>query len=84
MEIKAYAKINLGLDVLGSRPDGYHEVRMIMQTVDLYDTVSLERGGEGIVLTVSFLGEADAYPAGIVPDNEENLAYKAAKLIKET
>lgn len=84
MEIKAYAKINLGLDVLGSRPDGYHEVRMIMQTVDLYDTVSLEKGGEGIALTVSFLGEADAYPAGIVPDNEENLAYKAAKLIKET
>ena len=34
---KAYAKINLGLDVLRKRPDGYHEVKMIMQTVDLYD-----------------------------------------------
>ncbi len=84
MEIKAYAKINLGLDVLGCRPDGYHEVRMIMQTVDLYDTVSLEKTEGGITLTVTLLGKEEAYPAGIVPDNEENLAYKAAKLIKDT
>ena len=84
MEIKAYAKINLGLDVLGRRPDGYHEVRMIMQTVDLYDTVSLEKTEGGITLTVTLLGKEEAYPAGIVPDNEENLAYKAAKLIKDT
>ena len=42
MEIKAYAKINLGLDVLGRRPDGYHDVRLVMQTLDLYDTLMLE------------------------------------------
>ena len=39
--IKAYAKINLSLDVLGKRPDGYHEVRMIMQQIDLWDRVTV-------------------------------------------
>ena len=42
VELKAYAKINLGLDVLGKREDGYHEVKMIMQTVDLYDVLMME------------------------------------------
>lgn len=41
--IKAYAKINLGLDVLRRRPDGYHEVKMIMQTVDLYDDLEFRK-----------------------------------------
>ena len=40
---KAYAKINLGMDVLGVLPNGYHQVKMIMQTVDLYDTVTVTR-----------------------------------------
>ena len=41
--LKAYAKINLGLDVLRKRQDGYHDVCMIMQTIDLYDTISIEK-----------------------------------------
>ena len=44
--IKAYAKINLGLDVLRRRPDGYHEVKMIMQTVDLYDDLEFTKLAE--------------------------------------
>ena len=43
MKLKAYAKINLGLDVLKKREDGYHEVRMIMQTVGIYDRICLTK-----------------------------------------
>ena len=43
----AYAKINLGLDILGKREDGYHEVSMIMQSVSLHDTVTITEGGAG-------------------------------------
>ena len=41
LELKAYGKINLGLDVVRKREDGYHEVRMIMQTVNLYDRITM-------------------------------------------
>ncbi|MCH5274661.1 MAG: 4-(cytidine 5'-diphospho)-2-C-methyl-D-erythritol kinase [Lachnospiraceae bacterium] len=86
LEIKAYAKINLGLDVLRRRPDGYHEVRMIMQTVGIYDTLILKKIEQGIALTVSMSPDETNPPGGEgeVPDNEENLCYRAAKLIKET
>lgn len=47
----APAKINLALDILGRRPDGYHEMRMVMQTVSLCDTVTLEEAEEGFVLS---------------------------------
>lgn len=46
----APAKVNLALDILGRRPDGYHEMRMVMQTVSLCDTVTLEEAGEGFAL----------------------------------
>ena len=50
---KAYAKINLGLDVLRRRPDGYHEVKMIMQTVDIYDVLEFKKRKEpDIILSV--------------------------------
>ena len=51
MEItrKAYAKINLGLDVIGKRDDGYHLVRMIMQNVDLYDTLTFAENDTGAI-----------------------------------
>ena len=76
MKIEAPAKINLGLDVLCRRPDGYHEVDMIMQTIDLFDTVMLEKTGEpGIMLSTN---KPD------LPNDEGNLAYKAAKLLFET
>ncbi len=66
---RAYAKINLGLKVLGRRPDGYHEVLTVMQTVDLYDEVTLEEA-EGISLTCS---DPD------LPEGPENIAHRAAE-----
>ena len=72
---KAYAKINLGLDVLRRRPDGYHEVKMIMQTVDLYDVLLVSKKEEENI-TISTQREE-------LPVNEDNLIYKAIKLMKE-
>ena len=67
----AYAKINLGLDVLGTRPDGYHEVCMVMQSVSLADTVTLEPH-EGLCVVT---GKDD------LPGDDTNLAWKAAMLL---
>ena len=75
MKLRALAKINLGLDVLGCRDDGYHEVKMIMQTVFLYDRILLritKKPGIQVKTNLSY-----------VPSNENNLAYKAAKLLME-
>ena len=75
VKIKAMAKVNLGLDVLRRREDGYHEVKMVMQTVDLYDELTFKiEDGEGISIT-SDIGE--------LPLNEDNLIYKAAMLLFE-
>ena len=72
---KAYAKINLGLDVIKRRPDGYHEVKMIMQTVGIYDVLTFqERKESGILLEVNHAG---------IPADKNNLVYKAAQLIRE-
>ncbi|MDE6982003.1 MAG: 4-(cytidine 5'-diphospho)-2-C-methyl-D-erythritol kinase, partial [Lachnospiraceae bacterium] len=76
MKVKALAKVNLGLDVLGRREDGYHEIRMIMQTIHLYDQLEITRTvdpGISIETNLDFL-----------PVNENNLVYKAAKLMKDT
>ena len=75
LKLKAMAKINLGLDVLGKRDDGYHELRMIMQTIRLYDRVQLtvtEAPGIRVKTNLSFL-----------PVNEDNLVYRAANLLME-
>ena len=70
MKIKAYAKINLMLDILGTLPNGYHNLWMIMQSVSLYDTVTVEKNdSEKITLSCSEEG---------IPTNEKNIAYKAA------
>ena len=73
MKYKALAKINLGLDVVRKREDGYHEVRMIMQNIGLYDdlelTVTQEKG-----ISVQTNRED-------LPTDEGNLVYKAAKLL---
>lgn len=70
---KAYAKVNIGLDVLRRRPDGYHELKMIMQTVDIFDDLTFEKKKEpGIRLRVE---GAD------LPADENNLVYKAAALL---
>ncbi len=75
MKLKAFAKINLGLDVLRRREDGYHEVRMIMQTIGLYDKIILKKikNPEIQIKTNLFY----------VPENENNLAYQAAKLLMD-
>ncbi len=75
LELKAYGKINLGLDVVRKREDGYHEVRMIMQTVNLYDKITMDRNQLGEIRTETNLP--------YVPDGEGNLAYRAAKLLAD-
>ncbi|MBQ8306011.1 MAG: 4-(cytidine 5'-diphospho)-2-C-methyl-D-erythritol kinase [Blautia sp.] len=75
MRFRAMAKINLALDVLGKRPDGYHDVRMIMQTISMYDTLTIEKKPEpGISLSVNL---------PFVPTDERNLVYRAAKLLMD-
>lgn len=71
-QIKAYAKINLGLDVVRRLPNGYHEVRMVMQNVGLWDELTLERAEGGITITT----DADGLSTG-----EDNLIYRAARLM---
>lgn len=75
LEIKAYAKINLGLDVVRRLANGYHEVKMIMQTVGIYDTLTLQKTKPGIKVTTD---------SGEVPADESNLVYKAARLLTDT
>ncbi|NYC29252.1 4-diphosphocytidyl-2C-methyl-D-erythritol kinase [Clostridium saccharobutylicum] len=75
MKIKAYAKINIALDVVGKRDDGYHLLKMIMQTIDLYDIIDIEKTQSGIEMKCN---------KHYVPTDERNLAYKAAKLFKDT
>ncbi len=75
ISVKAPAKINLTLDVLAKRPDGYHEVEMVMTTVDLADRVDLTlRADQDIRLECS---------ASFVPDDSRNHAYKAAMILQE-
>lgn len=76
MILRAYAKINLSLDVLRRREDGYHDIRMVMQTVGMYDRVELipRPGDPGISLSVNL---------PYIPSDEGNLAYKAARLLME-
>ena len=75
MQLKALAKINLGLDVLRKREDGYHDVRMIMQTVRIFDRLALvKQDKEGIRVRTNLY---------YLPANENNLVYKAANLLFE-
>ncbi len=75
LDLNALGKINLGLDVLGKRENGYHDVRMVMQSVYVYDRISVEKKREaGIELSTNL---------GYLPVNENNLAYKAAKLLMD-
>ena len=75
IELKALAKINLGLDVLGKRENGYHDVRMIMQSIYLYDEVKIEKKDTPEIEVVSNLN--------FLPTGEDNIAYKAARLLQE-
>ena len=79
--LKAYAKINLSLDVLGKLPNGYHEVKMVMQQVDLYDlvTVACEELPDGSPMVIR-----GGTTREDLPMDETNIAYKAAMLMRET
>ena len=73
LQLKAYGKINLGLDVIRKRPDGYHDLDMIMQMVDVYDDIIIEKkAGEEIGV------KADA---AVLSNGKDNLAYMAAKML---
>jgi 4-diphosphocytidyl-2-C-methyl-D-erythritol kinase len=72
VEVRARAKINLGLEVLGRRADGYHELRSIMWAIELADRVTLEASGAGIAIECA---------APHVPRTPENLAWRAAELV---
>ncbi|MGE4282421.1 MAG: 4-(cytidine 5'-diphospho)-2-C-methyl-D-erythritol kinase [Clostridia bacterium] len=75
IEIRARAKINITLDVLNKREDGYHNVKMIMQTIDLYDTLQLEKVENSIKVSTNL---------SYLPIDDRNIAYKAANLFFST
>lgn len=75
IQLKALAKINLGLDVLRRREDGYHEVKMIMQTIGLHDDLEIRK-----TKTLGIQVKTNLY---YLPTNENNLVYKAAKLLMD-
>ncbi|MBO5470408.1 MAG: 4-(cytidine 5'-diphospho)-2-C-methyl-D-erythritol kinase [Lachnospiraceae bacterium] len=75
LQLKAYAKINLGLDVVRRREDGYHEVRMIMQSVKLFDKLTFRLLEEDTIRLKTNLG--------FLPVDENNLVYQAVKVLKE-
>ena len=75
ISVKALAKINLGLDVVRKREDGYHEVRMVMQTIHLFDRLEISKNTSGEITMETNLS--------FLPTNENNLVYKAAKLLQD-
>ena len=78
LTLSANAKINLTLDILGTRADGYHEVAMIMQEISLHDTLSMGKINQGISLTIAIEGQQ-----GTLPADESNLCWKAAALVQK-
>lgn len=75
LHLNAYAKVNLTLDVLGARPDGYHDIETVLHTVELHDSVTLREAGAGIEVMVR---------DGNVPNDTRNLVVRAAQLLRET
>ena len=76
ISLNAYGKINLGLDVVRKREDGYHEVKMIMQTVQLYDRLTFCDTKEGSIVIES--------NSDVLPATEDNIIYKACELVRST
>lgn len=75
MRIKSFAKINLGLEVLSRREDGYHEIKTVFQSVGLFDIIRLARRDDPSILL------AGTDPS--VPWDETNLIFKAARLLQQ-
>lgn len=78
LTLSANAKINLTLDILGIRDDGYHEVAMVMQEISLHDTLTMKKNSQGISLDIVIEGQE-----GTLPADETNLCWKAAALVQE-
>ncbi len=72
--VEANAKINLTLDILGKRPDGFHEVAMVMQSIGLHDTLTMEKTGGEIALSIN---------VPWLKADEKNLAWRAAELVRQ-
>jgi 4-diphosphocytidyl-2-C-methyl-D-erythritol kinase len=75
LRVPSFAKVNLGLEVVGARPDGYHDLRTIFQTIDLHDDVELRSPAKGISVRCD-------HPK--VPSDATNLAHRAAAALAET
>lgn len=82
---KARAKINLGLDVIGRLPNGYHDLRMVMQTVDLYDELILRAADEEGEGKIHLFLRQDSLACGeaLIPADESNLACRAARMLMD-
>lgn len=76
ISIKSYAKINLGLDVLGTLPNGYHTLKMIMQTITLSDSLFFEKRNDNKIILKTNLP--------FLPVNEKNIVYQAIRLFMDT
>jgi 4-diphosphocytidyl-2-C-methyl-D-erythritol kinase len=74
LRLNAYAKVNLTLDVLGDRPDGYHDIETVLHTVELHDSIILRENGEGITIRCA---------SPDVPLDRRNIVHRAAGLLKE-
>lgn len=75
LHLNAYAKVNLTLDVLGERGDGYHEIESVMHTIALHDSITLREAGAGVEILVS---------DGSVPNDHRNLVVRTAQMLRET
>jgi len=75
LHLNAYAKINLTLDVLGDRADGYHDIETVLHTVELHDSIILREDGTGITIRCA---------SPDVPPDTQNIVYRTAQLLKET
>lgn len=75
LRLNAYAKINLTLDVLGDRPDGYHDIETVLHTIELHDSLIVREDGGGITVRST---------SPEVPDDSRNAVYRAAHLLRET
>ncbi len=84
--VEAYAKVNLGLDVIGTREDGYHLVRLVMQTIDLHDTLMFKEAHEGVSLSIMAETKEKGgkeLDVSSLPSDGRNLCVKAARLLME-
>ena len=75
LRLNAYAKINLTLDVIGDRPDGYHDIETVLHTVELHDSIILRENGTGVTILCS---------SPDIPTDTQNIVYRAAQLLRET